>query len=77
MAAMVRVWALPDLETQHHAAPPGDDTAHEWDGETSCGLTATLRWIHGETVDAGASCPGCMAVTGPNPPLEGDHPGPV
>lgn len=77
MAATVRVWALPDLRTQHHALPPDDDTSREWDGETSCGLNATLRWVHGETVDRGLTCRACIAAAGVNPPLEGDDPGPV
>lgn len=77
MDAVVRVWALPDLQLQHHAAPPDDDTSHEWEGVTACGISATLRWIPGETVDSGATCGRCIAAVGPNPPLEGDDPGPV
>lgn len=77
MAANVRVWALPDLETQHVAAPPGDDISKEWDGTTACGLAGTLRWVHGEVVDAGKSCPSCQDTAGTSPPLEGDDPGPV
>ncbi len=77
MKAMVKVWALPDLRVQHHTVPPPDDTAHEWDGATSCGVATTLRWIPPETVDDGQTCSACMTVTGVNPPLEGDHPGPV
>jgi hypothetical protein len=77
MAATVRVWALPDTDRQHVAEPPGDDTTREWDGVTACGVTATLRWVHGEVVDAGKSCPDCAGVAGLTPPLEGDHPGPV
>lgn len=77
MTDMVIVWAAPDLETQHHALPPEDDTSHEWEGATACGLTGELRWIPTETVDRGSSCAECMAVDGANPPLEGDHPGPV
>lgn len=77
MAVSVRVWSPPDLQTQHHAAPPEDDTSHEWEGTTACGVTGVLRWVPGETVDAGATCERCMALAGANPPLEGDHPGPV
>lgn len=77
MPASVRVWVPPDLSTQHHAPAPDNDTAHEWEGTTACGLTGALRWVPVETVDQGASCENCMAVDGPTPPLEGDHPGPV
>ena len=77
MEASVRVWLPPDLETQHIAAPPADDTTREWDGVTACGLSGPVRWIHGETVDRGATCEGCTAVVGPNPPAEGEYPGPV
>ena len=77
MAAVVVVWAPPDLETQHHAAPPDDETSHEWDGTTVCGITGSLRWVHGEAVDRGVLCERCIAIGGTNPPLEGDHPGPV
>lgn len=77
MSATVRAWAPPDLLVQHVAQPPDDDTSHEWEGTTACGLAGTLRWIPGETVDGGSTCPDCLAVAGPSPPLEGDHPGPV
>jgi hypothetical protein len=77
MAATVRVWAPPDLATQHHAVPPPDDTSHEWEGTTACGLTQALRWVPGETVDRARTCQACVAVAGTAPPLEGDHPGPV
>ena len=77
MAVTVRVWAPPDLQTQHVAAPPEDDTVKEWDGTTACGLTQPLRWIHGEAVDRGATCEACLAIAGTAPPLEGSDPGPV
>ena len=77
MAATVRVWAPPDLDVQHVAAAPADDTVREWDGVTACGVSGQLRWVHGETVDHGKTCEGCLAAAGPNPPLEGDDPGPV
>ena len=77
MDTVVRVWAVPDLETQHDAPPPPDDTAKEWEGVTACGLETTLRWIHSETVDRAKSCPACVAVVGTTPPLEGDDLGPV
>lgn len=77
MAATVRVWALPDLETQHVAEPPGDDIAKEWEGATACGLHGTVRWVHGEVVDAGKGCAACHATAGLTPPLEGNDPGPV
>lgn len=77
MAATVRVWALDDLETQHVSAPPDDDVAKEWEGTTACGLTGTLRWVHGEVVDAGKGCSACLAAAGTTPPLEGVDPGPV
>ena len=77
MDAMVRVWVPPDLSTQHFALPPGDDTAREWDGVTVCGITAGLRWVHGETVDQGATCDACISVAGTTPPMEGEDPGPV
>ena len=77
MEAMVHVWVPPDLQLQHHAAAPADDTIREWEGVTACGLSGMLRWVHGETVDRGATCQRCMAAAGPNPALEGDHPGPV
>lgn len=77
MAAMVLVWVPPDLQVQHYAPPPGDDTSQEWEGVTSCGQTGVLRWVQGEVVDRGMLCERCIAVGGPNPPLEGDHPGPV
>jgi hypothetical protein len=77
MAATVRVWVAPDLELQHVALPPPDDTTREWEGTTSCGASGTLRWIHGEVVDQGKTCEACLAVAGPTPPLEGDDPGPV
>lgn len=77
MDTMVHVWVLPDLQIQHHAAPPADDTAKEWPGATACGVEGTLRWVHGEAVDRGATCAACMAAVGSTPPLEGDHPGPV
>ena len=77
MDAMVRVWAPPDLQVQHFAAAPPADTAREWEGTTTCGVAGLLRWIHGETVDQGATCEACIAVAGPNPPMEGDYPGPV
>ena len=77
MEAMVRVWVDPELDVQHLALPPGDDTSKEWDGTTACGRAGRLRWIHGETVDRGASCDACMAAVGTTPPMEGDDPGPV
>jgi hypothetical protein len=77
MAGSVRVWALPDLQVQHISSPPGDDVSKEWDGTTACGVAAPLRWIHGEVVDAGKSCPACQEVAGLTPPLEGDDLGPV
>lgn len=77
MAESVRVWALPDLETQHMSAPPGDDVTQEWEGITACGWEGTLRWIHREVVDAGKACGACQATVGLTPPLEGDDPGPV
>lgn len=77
MDAVVRVWALPDLDTQHDALPPGDDTTKEWEGTTACGIDAVLRWVHGETVDRAKTCPACAAVVGTAPPMEGDDPGPV
>ena len=77
MAETVRVWVPPDLEIQHVAAPPGDDTTREWDGVTACGRTGLLRWVHGEVVDQGSTCEACLLAAGPTPPLEGDDPGPV
>lgn len=77
MDALVYVWVPPDLQLQHHAPPPDDDTTKEWEGVTACGITGQLRWIHGETVDRGATCERCTAVVGAAPPLEGDDPGPV
>lgn len=77
MDAMVFVWAAPDLYTQHSAVAPADDTQHEWDGVTACGLSGPLRWIHGEVVDRGAACERCMMTAGTTPPLEGVDPGPV
>ncbi len=77
MDPIVRVWVPPDLQAQHFAAPPANDTAREWDGTTACGVAGLLRWVHGESVDRGATCENCMAVAGPNPPTEGDFPGPV
>lgn len=77
MDSMVRVWALPDLQTQHDTVPPGDDTAKEWEGTTACGISGTLRWVHGETVDRASTCRACADIVGTTPPLEGDHPGPV
>ena len=77
MDAMVHVWVAPDMQTQHHAVAPGDDTTREWDGATACGLSGPLRWVHGEAVDRGALCERCTAVVGTAPPLEGDYPGPV
>jgi len=77
MDAMVRVWVPPDLQLQHFAVAPAQDTAREWDGATACGITGLLRWVHGESVDRGATCEGCMAVAGTSPPMEGDYPGPV
>lgn len=77
MDSIVRVWVSPDLAAQHYAPPPTDDTTREWEGVTACGSTGTLRWIHGEAVDAGATCEQCIALGGTAPALEGDHPGPV
>lgn len=77
MAEMVMVWVPPDLETQHHALPPADDVTQEWPGTTVCGLAGTLRWVQGEVVDRGMLCERCIVLGGANPPLEGDHPGPV
>ena len=77
MDAIVRVWALPDTEMQHDAAPPADDTTKEWDGTTVCGISGALRWVHGEAVDRAKTCPACVAVMGTTPPLEGDDLGPV
>ena len=77
MDAMVHVWVPPDLQTQHHAVAPADDTARQWQGLTACGVEAELRWVHGEAVDRGATCDRCMAAVGTAPPLEGDYPGPV
>ena len=77
MDALVHVWIAPDLTVQHHAPPPGDDTTREWEGVTACGTAGTLRWIHGEAVDRGATCERCIAVVGPAPALEGEDPGPV
>ena len=77
MDTMVHVWAPPDLDLQHLTVAPTDDTVRDWEGTTACGLTGALRWVHGETVDRGAVCEACTAVAGPNPPLQGDYPGPV
>lgn len=77
MDAMVFVWVPPDLQTQHHAAAPADDTAKDWVGATACGLEGQLRWVHGEAVDRGATCERCTAAVGTAPPLDGDDPGPV
>lgn len=77
MAGIVRVWVTPDMETQHMAPPPGDDVTKEWEGVTACGVNGVLRWVHGEVVDHGKACADCLAVAGPAPPLDGDHPGPV
>lgn len=77
MNPFVHVWVPPDLSTQHHAPAPDDDTTHEWDGTTACGLAGALRWVPGEVVDRGVACERCMALAGTNPPLEGEDPGPV
>lgn len=77
MDAMVRVWVPPDLAVQHFSVPPAPDTEREWSGVTACGINGVLRWVHGETVDRGATCEACMGLVGPNPPMEGDDPGPV
>ena len=77
MAAMVLVWVAPDLQVQHYAPPPGDDTTQEWPGATVCGRSGTLRWVQGEVVDRGMLCEQCIAVLGPNAPLQGEDPGPV
>lgn len=77
MAAMVLVWAQPDLEEQHYALPPDDDVSQEWEGATVCGLTGPLRWVQGEVVDRGMLCERCIALGGANPPLQGDDTGPV
>ena len=77
MDGLVHVWVPPDLQLQHHAAPPAQDTVREWEGVTACGVAGQLRWVHAEAVDRGATCERCMAVVGTSPPLEGDYPGPV
>ncbi|MPZ73870.1 MAG: hypothetical protein GEU74_11665 [Nitriliruptorales bacterium] len=77
MDAVVRVWALPDVDTQHDAIPPADDTAKEWEGSTACGIVGMLRWVHGETVDRAKTCAACVGAVGTAPPLEGDDLGPV
>ena len=77
MDALVHVWVAPDLTTQHHAAAPGDDTTKEWDGATLCGASGTLRWVHGEAVDRGATCERCVVALGHAPALDGDDAGPV
>lgn len=74
--ARVRVWHEESRDRQHFADPPEDETTVQWDGRTDCGREGRLRWIHHEQVDAGSLCPECLAVSGPRPPLLGDHPGP-
>lgn len=78
MADRVRVWVQPDLDVQHLAAPPGGSAVMQsWHGQTSCGRTGDLRWVHWEVVDEGATCEGCVAVEGTyKPALEGDYAGP-
>lgn len=78
MADRVRVWVGPEQGVQHFAVPPqGDAVAREWQGETVCGVSGALRWIHWEVVDEGSTCEACVAVEGTyKPPLEGDYAGP-
>ncbi|HUH07270.1 MAG TPA: hypothetical protein VML96_05615 [Egibacteraceae bacterium] len=73
----VRVWIEGDGELQHLAAPPEDDTAHGWDGETICARRGHLRWVLPEHVDAAKACAECAALEGHAPRLEGEYPGPV
>lgn len=76
--ARVRVWVLPDRDTEHFADPPqGDQVTRVWEGETVCGEQGELRWVHWEVVDEGSTCERCAAVEGTyKPALEGDYPGP-
>ena len=78
MANVVRVWVLPEHDTEHFADPPsGDTTTRQWDGETYCGVNGDLRWVHWEVIDEGRTCEACAALAGTyKPPLEGDYPGP-
>ena len=78
MDTIIRTWLDEDRTTMHHAPAAqidGMDT-HDLVGTTSCGRQGTLTLVHHEHVDVGKLCPACMAVTGPNPPLEGTGMGP-
>jgi hypothetical protein len=74
---VARVWLDGQYEAQHHAVPPKDGTAHEWEGATACGAEGRLRWVTPENVDAALTCPACAMADGYTPALEGDWPGPV
>lgn len=78
MADRVRVFVSPHRDVQHFADPPsGDATTRSWDGETVCGRSGHLRWVHWEIVDEGSTCPDCVAAEGTyHPTLEGDYAGP-
>lgn len=75
----IRVWLDDDRRTMHHAsaAQVEDMTVTSVGGVTDCGREGTLSLVHHENVDTGALCPGCIAVTGVRPPLEGVDPGPA
>jgi hypothetical protein len=79
MGPRIRVWLGDDHAVMHHAdasQTTGMDQ-RELEGVTDCGQPGRLTLVHGETVDTGKLCEGCMAVTGPNPALLGDSYGPV
>lgn len=78
MDAKIRVWLDSDRDVMHHASASQSEGMHvgATTGTTDCGRTGVLKLVHHENVDMGRLCEGCMAVTGPNPPLEGIYPGP-
>jgi hypothetical protein len=79
MATKIRAWLDQDRETIHHADSaqiPGMFSGAT-EGVTDCMREGTLRLVHHENVDMGKLCADCMAVSGPNPALEGNTYGPV
>lgn len=75
---VARVWIEGGEDTQHLAAPPKDDVAQIWEGQTVCGRQGGLRWVTLENVDRARECDDCGSSTGGHAPkLEGDHWGPV
>lgn len=79
MGPRIRIWLDDDRTAIHHAAAAQIEGMHAGGGPgtTDCGNEGMLKLVHHENVDMGILCEGCMAVTGPNPALEGEHPGPV